>query len=105
MDLIQHGEYKPESRLPSVREYAVKTEVNPNTMMRTFTWLQNENLIYMKRGIGYFVTTDAPQRISDMRKKNFFEHEAPYFMQRLAMFGITPEQLADSYKKYLDQTK
>jgi len=101
MDAITRGELPSGSRLPSVRDYAVNAGVNPNTVMRTFTWLQQQELIYMKRGIGYFVGDDAPARILEMRRRYFFDHEASYFMERLASFGITPEQLSESYSNYL----
>lgn len=101
MDSIMRGELPAGERLPSVRDYAVNAAVNPNTVMRTFTWLQQQELIFMKRGIGYFVADDASGRILGMRRKNFIEHEAGYFMERLASFGVTPEQLADDYRNFL----
>ena len=36
------GEWKAEERIPSVRELAVQLEVNPNTVMRTFDFLQQQ---------------------------------------------------------------
>lgn len=102
MDSIEQGLLSPSVRLPSVREYAMKAGVNPNTVIRTYTWLQNNNLIAMKRGIGYFVTEEAPKLIMKMRKKQFFEHETKYFMERLAIFGISPDDLRKQYEEYLN---
>ena len=48
--------WSPGDRIPSVRELAVSVEVNPNTVMRTFNYLQEKGIIYNKRGIGYFVS-------------------------------------------------
>lgn len=101
MDAIVAGEYPAEERLPSVREYAAKVEVNANTVMRSYDWLQQQEIIFNKRGIGFFVTNDALKRILDMRREIFFRDEAEYFFRRLSSFGITPEELADLYKKYL----
>ena len=42
-------------RIPSVREMAVTLEVNPNTVQRTYTFLQSKGIIFNRRGIGYFV--------------------------------------------------
>lgn len=103
MDAVMRGDQYPGSRLPSVRDYATNTGVNPNTAMRTYTWLQQQGLIYMKRGIGYFVDDNARERILEMRRHQFFEHEANYFMERLASFGITPDLLKNTYENYLDQ--
>lgn len=101
MDSIVRGELPDESRLPSVRDYAIEAGVNPNTVMRTFVWLQQQELIYMKRGIGYFVAPNACARILQMRKEYFFDHEANYFFDRLSSFGISPEQLMDAYTDFL----
>ena len=100
MDSIVCGDLPDETRLPSVRDYAIEAGVNPNTVMRTFVWLQQQELIYMKRGIGYFVAPNASVKILQMRKEYFFAHEANYFFDRLAQFGITPEQLGRDYAEY-----
>lgn len=101
MDSIVRGELPDESRLPSVRDYAIEAGVNPNTVMRTFVWLQQQELIYLKRGIGYFVAPNACARILQMRKEYFFDHEANYFFDRLSSFGISPEQLMNAYTDFL----
>lgn len=101
MDSIVRGELPDESRLPSVRDYAIEAGVNPNTVMRTFVWLQQQELIYLKRGIGYFVAPNACARILQMRKEYFFDHEANYFFDRLSSFGISPEQLINAYTDFL----
>lgn len=101
MDSIVRGELPDESRLPSVRDYAIEAGVNPNTVMRTFVWLQQQELIYMKRGIGYFVAPNACARILQMRKEYFFDHEANYFFDRLSSFGISPDQLMNAYTDFL----
>lgn len=49
-------------RIPSVRELAIKIEVNPNTVMRTYQHLQEEQIIYNKRGIGYFIAEQAHEK-------------------------------------------
>lgn len=105
MDSIQQDEFPSRARLPSVREYATKTGVNPNTVMRTYTWLQTHGMISMKRGIGYFVTDEAPKIIMEMRRSQFFDTEAVYFLKRLKQFGINPEELERLYREYLNSTE
>ena len=103
MDSIGRGTLGPGSRLASVREYAAETGVNPNTMMRTYNWLQTQGLIFMKRGIGYFVSADAPERIAEMRRRQFFDHEMGYFFRRLATFGVNPDELGGLYGGWLEK--
>lgn len=102
MDQILNGTYPPDGRLPSVREYAAKVEVNANTVMRSYDWLQQQQVIFNRRGIGFFVLSEAPKRICEMRRNIFFRDEASYFFSRIASFGLTPDTLAKLYAEYLD---
>jgi transcriptional repressor NrdR len=47
-DEILLGQFAEEERIPSVREYATIVEVNANTVMRSFDYLQSQNIIYNK---------------------------------------------------------
>ncbi len=58
-DEILAGKYKDDDRIPSVREYAVLLEVNTNTAVKAYEQLAREEIIYNKRGLGYFVTPGA----------------------------------------------
>ena len=44
MEQILSGEYAAEDRVPSVRDVAEAMGVNPNTVMRTFEFLQGEEI-------------------------------------------------------------
>lgn len=48
-DEILQGQYAEEGRIPSVREYAATVEVNANTVVRTYDYLQGQEIIYNKR--------------------------------------------------------
>lgn len=103
MDQIQSGDDLSGQRLLSVREYAARTGVNANTVMRTYTWLQQEGIIYNQRGIGYFYDEDARARVLAMRKKLFYDKEMEYFMNRLMTFEISPDEFYKIYSEYLEQ--
>ena len=53
------GAYQPGSRLPSVRELAFEASVNPNTMQRALSSLEESGLIYSERTNGRFVTDNS----------------------------------------------
>ena len=76
-DEILLGKYQEEERIPSVREYAVTVEVNANTIVRSFDYLQGQNIIYNKRGLGYFVAQGGRERILELRKDVFMREELP----------------------------
>lgn len=100
-DEILTGVYPPDSRVPSVREYAMTVQVNANTVMRSYLHLSEKAVIANRRGVGFFVTPDAVERVMQWRKEEFLNHEAKYLFSRMSTMGITPEALADLYAEYL----
>ena len=102
-DEILQGLYKEEERIPSVREYAATVEVNVNTVVRTYDYLQGQEIIYNKRGIGYFVTAGAGERIVRIRKELFLNEELPDFFRQLQLLNISMKEIGEMYKEYLIQ--
>ena len=81
---IISGKIKPGDRLPSVRELALQTKVNPNTMQKAMVELEELGLIYTERTNGKFVTND--QKLIDRYKKEYaLELSNKYFF---SMEGI-----------------
>ena len=62
-DEIMLGVYNEDERIPSVREYAARMEVNINTALRSYAYLEQTGVIYQRRGLGYFISPDARQLI------------------------------------------
>lgn len=100
---ILTGVFQEEERIPSVREYAVKVEVNVNTVMRSYDSLQSGGIIYNRRGIGYFVSQGACQAIRKMRRDTFIKEDMPGFFRQAALMGMNAEELAAEYDNYLKQ--
>ena len=100
LDLLtrQEGE-----RIPSIREYAALVEVNANTVVRSYEWLQQQEIIFNKRGIGYYVSPEGKYRIKEMRRKRFFCDELPVFFNRLSTLGISMAEIDKHYADYLTQ--
>jgi DNA-binding transcriptional regulator YhcF (GntR family) len=74
---VLSGELKQDDRILSVREYGAEIGVNPNTIMRSYEKLTNEGIIYNKRGIGYFISSEAKEKILESQRKEFIENELP----------------------------
>ena len=98
-DDILLGKSGEEERIPSVRETAAEVEVNSNTVMRSYDWLQNHQIIYTKRGLGYFVSPDAKSLIKAMRREEFFEESVPELVKTMQTLGITVEELIEIIDK------
>lgn len=97
VDLMQEkilcGEWREEERIPSVREMGVMLGVNPNTIVRSYQLLEAQEIIYNKRGLGYFVKEGAVARIRENMKHEFIANELPQFKAKAQMLGITKEEL------------
>lgn len=101
-DAIMRGDYREEERLPSVREYAVEAEVNPNTVMRSYERLASKGLIFNRRGIGFFVEPNARVKIIRERCDELMNVRMPALYGLMMYLGITPDDLAASYREYIE---
>ena len=97
-DEILAGTYKDDDRIPSVREYAVMLEVNANTVVKAYDELSRANIIYNKRGLGYFVTKGAKKQIMKERKLEFMKERLPELFRQMALLDITMDDVAEAYK-------
>lgn len=103
-DEILQGRYAENDRIPSVRDYAATVEVNANTAMRSYDFLQSRSVIRMQRGIGYFVEPSASERIRSFRRESFMNEELYDFFRQARSIGITAEELETLYRQYLSDT-
>ena len=102
-DEILQGKYKEEERIPSVREYAATVEVNANTVVRSFDYLQGQDIIYNKRGLGYFVASSSRERILKLRKEVFLRDELPEFFRQIKTLDIPLKDVEKMYNEYLKE--
>ena len=92
-DQILSGALTPEGKVPSVRELAAEIEVND--------YLQQNGVIYTKRGLGFFVSPEAKETIIRQRRDQLMQGEMDYFLGQLKAVGITPAELTQLYNNYL----
>ena len=90
---ILSGEYLPDERILSVRELGISLGVNPNTIARVYEHLQGMEIIYNKRGIGYFVAPDAPEKVLKSHREEFLRNELPAVVKKMKLLGIPLEEL------------
>lgn len=97
---ILKKEWKENEKIPSVREIAVEVEVNPNTAIRAYTFLQDQGIIYNKRGIGYFVAVDGYEKARQMRKEEFIQKDLPSLFKTMELLSLKLEDLVQLYNKH-----
>ena len=104
-DQIQLQLWQTDDKIPSVRDMAVSLEVNPNTVMRSYEHLQQQEIIHTRRGMGYFVSENAAHKIMEVRRAQFFKEELPLFFRKIYRLGIEPKDLQLEFEQFRQMEK
>ncbi len=84
---ITLGEYVPEKRIPSIREFAVGVGVTPNTVQRAYEMLEQQSIIYSVKGIGYFVSRNIDAAKAEVEKIKLQKAQA--YFSAMAALGVS----------------
>ena len=100
MEEILQDIHPEEERIPSVREYAAMVEVNANTVVRAYDYLQNQEIIFNKRGIGYFVSKGGKKSILKLRRKAFLTEDVPELFRQMELLQISSTEIKAMYDDF-----
>lgn len=100
---ILNEKLESDERVPSIREMAVDMEVNPNTVMRAYSELQDQAIIYNKRGIGYFIDSEAKSKVLQQEKNKFMEKQLPQVFKKMELLDISLQEIESLYQKYVNK--
>ncbi|MBI9070889.1 MAG: GntR family transcriptional regulator [Melioribacteraceae bacterium] len=87
-------------RIPSVRELSDTLKVNPNTIMKTFTFLQEKEIISNRRGIGYFVSDAGFSNARNYKKEKFINTDLENFFNSVYLLNIDFNDLKNIYEDF-----
>lgn len=104
-DQILMGKWPAGQKIPSVRDMAVDLEVNPNTVMRSYEFLQGLEIIYNKRGLGLFVAEDGFDKVKAYRKENFVRQNLPELFKNMYLLDISIDEISLQYQNFQAQQK
>ena len=90
--LILTGAMQPDDRIPSVRQTAAEWSINPNTIQKAFSILEERGYIYAVPGRGNFVAETGD--LLKQRIERFLEDEAKNIREAKA-FGVKKSQMED----------
>ena len=88
-------------KIPSVKELSVEAAVNPNTVIKSLTYLLDNDILLTQRGVGYFLTEDAHQKTIELKRRQFVKEDLPDVFSNMELLGISLEDLADFYANKL----
>lgn len=94
---VVNGVYKPNGKIPSVREYALKLGINPNTVVKVYDILNAEGLIEARGTTGYFLTGNL-EMIAKI-KPEFLRQYCRDFLDSMADLGYSKEEVVNLLKE------
>ena len=90
------GTISGDEPLPSVRSLSAELKINPNTVVQAYRELEREGVVYVKRGLGTFVT---PRESTDEERSKLARGVAGRALQEAYRHGLTAEQLIDAVRE------
>ncbi|MBQ4634223.1 MAG: GntR family transcriptional regulator [Bacilli bacterium] len=94
---IISGKIQVGERLPSVRDLALQTKVNPNTMQKALIELEEMGLIYTERTNGKYVTTD--EKLIAELKNEYARNLSDGFLEAMQNIGYSFGQVLEYLNK------
>ena len=101
-EAVAKGELSVGDKLPAVRKLAAELVINPNTVARAYTRLEQAGLVTTKTGSGTFVS-DPRLRSSDAADINILNERMDTFITRGLNLGIDSSGLIEMFRNRLDR--
>ncbi len=82
---------KEGDQLMSIRELALKLQINPNTIIKVYYQLEMEGFVISRPGTGYFVKLDSTKLQKEKRK--LFEQATDEYISKVTDMGYSLEDI------------
>ncbi|MCM1309539.1 MAG: GntR family transcriptional regulator [Bacteroides sp.] len=86
---ILEGRWTPGERIPSTKELAVELAVNNRTVMKAYDDLATAEVIFQRRGMGYYVADNAVALLRDLLRQRFINNTVPDVIAAMRAAGIS----------------
>jgi GntR family transcriptional regulator len=98
---ILSGRLQEGEKLMSLRELALKLQINPNTIIKIYSQLEVEGYIYSRPGAGYFVQYDKEEIKKE--KYKLFEEETQDYISKVIALGYSFDDILEIMKRYFNR--
>ncbi len=95
---VLSGAWKPGERIPSIRETAEARQVNPNTVMRTYAYLEERGILRNQRGVGFFLADNAYDVTWKLKKESFQRRDLPRLFHIMDLLRVDFDELKRIYQ-------
>lgn len=89
-DIIK-GALSPGEKLPSIRDLAITYKVNPNTVSKALSELENISLIYTERTNGKYVSSDIS--LINKYKEEYAASLTEEYINKMINLGYNKEEI------------
>lgn len=100
---IAAGAVQADEMIPSVRDLSRQLTINPNTVVRAYRGLQDERIVYSRRGQGLAVTPDARERCK-VERKSIFESRFQQLFDDAIRSRLEPPEIREMVERILNTT-
>lgn len=98
-DDILNGTFRVDEQILSVAQFSQLFQVNPATVMKGIGLLVNEEILYKKRGLGMYVSSDAKQKIQIQRRERFYKELLSDLLNEADKLELTTEEIVGMIKQ------
>jgi GntR family transcriptional regulator len=91
------GELRDGDKLPALKDLAVTTSVNPNTVIKALGFLVDHGILATQRGVGYFLTDNARVLTLELKRRQFIDETLPGIFANMKLLGLGIEDLTEIY--------
>ncbi len=99
---IAQGLLRTGDKLPAVRTLAAELVINPNTVARAYTLLEQSGLVTTKTGSGTFVS-DPALRHADAAQINILAERMDTLITRAVNLGLSRAELIELFETRLEK--
>ena len=96
---VLKNEWRDGDKLPALKDLAVTTSVNPNTVIKGLGYLVDNNILSTQRGVGYFLTENARNITLHLKRQHFIEEVLPEVFASMDLLGIGLYDLTQIYEE------
>jgi DNA-binding transcriptional regulator YhcF (GntR family) len=93
------NEWANGDKLPALKDLAVTTSVNPNTVIKSLGYLVDNNILNTQRGVGYFLTDNARAITLELKRKQFIDEVLPEVFASMDLLGLGIDALTRIYEQ------
>jgi GntR family transcriptional regulator len=93
------GQWRNGDKLPAVKDLSVLTAVNPNTVIKSLGFLQDNDILQSQRGLGYFLTDNAEANTLALKRQQFIDTDLPHVFASMKLLGLGFDDLQQIHQQ------